>query len=135
MVQLSTQRHFLDARGTDEMLNLLVLTGLCLLGTGLFMASQRKRYRIRHTGTLVMAKVTRGQMWQDAPRADFSLQTRMIPFLGGGWWYEICAQWTDPHTGNTYMITSGAKKGLPGYQRGDYIPAYVSPYVEYLKLS
>ena len=56
MVQLSTRRHLLDARGTEEMLNLLVLTGLCLLGAGLFIASQRKRYRIRHTGTLVMAK-------------------------------------------------------------------------------
>ena len=126
MVQLSTQRHLLDARGTEEMLNLLVLTGLCLLGTGLFIASQRKRYRIRHTGTLVMAKVTLVRMWQDAP---------MPPLLGGRWWYEICAEWTDPHTENTYVITSGAKKGLPGYQRGDFIAAYVSPYGEYLRLS
>ena len=40
------------------MLHVLVLTGLCLLGAGLLIASQRKRYRIKHTGMLVMAKVT-----------------------------------------------------------------------------
>lgn len=122
-------------RGTEEVLHVLVLTGLCLLGAGLLIASQRKRYRIRHTGTLVMAKVTQVQRWQDAPRADFSLQMQMIPFLGGRWWYELRAEWTDPNTENTYVITSGIKKGLLGYQRGDYIPAYVSPYGNYLKLS
>ena len=55
--------------------------------------------------------------------------------LGGQWWYEIRAEWTDPHTENTYFITSGIKNGLPGYQRGEYIPAYVSPNGNYLKLS
>ncbi len=118
------------------MLIVLVLTGLlCLLGAGLFIENQRKRYRIRHTGTLVMAKVTQVQSWRDPPRADFSLRMMMIPFLEGRWWYEICAEWTDPNTEDTYVITSGVKKGLPRYQRGDHIPAYVSPYGNYLELS
>ena len=113
---------------------LLILGGL--FAVGLFVVSQWKRSRIRHTGTLVTAKVTQVQMWQDAPRADFSLQAKMIPFfLGGRWWYEIHAEWTDPHTEHTYVFTSGVKKGLPGYQRGDYLDAYVSPYGNYLKLS
>ena len=108
---------------------LIVLGGL--LAAGLCIVIQWKRSRIRHTGTLVTAKVTQVQMWQDAPRVDFS------PFLllGGRWWYEIRAEWTDPHTGNTYVFTSGVKKGLPGYQRGDYLAAYVSPYGNYLQLS
>ena len=53
----------------------------------------------------------------------------------GRWWYEIRAEWTDPQTGNTYVFTSGVKKGLPGYRRGDYLAAYVSPYGNYLQLS
>ncbi len=123
-------------RGTEEMPNVLILTGLvCLLGAGFLIVSQWKLYRIRHTGTLVMAKVTQVQSWQDSPRADFSLQRMMIPFLGGRWWFEIRAEWTDPHTDNTYVITSGVKNGLPRYQRGDHIRAYVSPYGNYLELS
>jgi hypothetical protein len=107
-----------------------------LLAAALFIESQWKRSRIsRHTGTLVTAKVTQVQMWQNAPRADFSLQSQMIPFLGGRWWYEIRAEWTDPHTENTYVFTSGVKKGLPGYQRGDYLVAYISPNGNYLQLS
>ena len=117
------------------MLHVLVLTGLCLLGVGLLIARKRKRYRIKHTGMLVMAKVTQVQSWRDSSRADFSLQMKMIPLLGGQWRYEIRAEWIDPHTENTYSITSGVKNGLPGYQRGDYIPAYVSPNGNYLKLS
>jgi len=80
-----------------------------------------------------MAKITQVQSWRDSARADISLQ--MIPFLGGRWWYELRAEWTDPHTGNTFVITSGLKKGLPRYQRGDHIPVYVSPYGNYLELS
>jgi len=55
--------------------------------------------------------------------------------LGGRWWFEIRAEWTDPHIDNTYVITSGVKDGLPRYQRGDHIPAYVSPCRNYLELS
>ena len=113
---------------------ILIVLGT-LLAMGLFIVSQWKRYRIRHTGTLVMAKVTQVQMWQDAPRADISLQSKMIPFLGGRWWYEIRAEWIEPHTQNTCVITSGIKKGLPRYQRGDHIPLYVSRYGNYLELS
>ncbi len=94
---------------------LIVLLGL--LGAGLFIVNQWKRSRIRRTGTLVMAKITQVQSWRDAARADISLQ--MIP----------------SHTENTFVITSGLKKGLPRYQRGDYIPVYVSPYGNYLELS
>ena len=112
---------------------LIILGGL--LAAALFIGSQWKRSRIRRTGALVTAKVTQVQMWQDAPRANFFLQSKMIPFLGGQWWYEIRAEWTDPHTEDTYVFTSGVKKGLPGYQRGDYLDAYVSPYGNDLKLS
>ena len=106
-----------------------------LLAASLFTMSQWKHYRIRHTGTPVPAKVTRVQMWRDGVRADISLQSKAIPFPGGRWWYEICAEWTDPHTERTYVFTSGIKKGLPGYKRGDFLTAYVSPYGTYLELS
>ena len=84
-----------------------------------------------------MAKVTQVQSGRDPPRVDFSHQMQMIPFLvlGGRWWYEIRAEWTDPNTEDTYVFTSGVKKGLPRYQRGDYLPAYVSPKGNYLELS
>ena len=121
-------------KGAVDMSTTLVLIVLLgLLGAGLFMVKQWKRYRIRRTGTLVMAKITQVHSWRDSARADISLQ--MIPFLGGRWWYELRAEWTDPHTGNTFVITSGLKKGLPRYQRGDHIPVYVSPYGNYLELS
>ena len=112
---------------------LIVLGGL--LAAGLFLLSQWKRYRIRHTGTPVTAKVTRVRMWRDGARADISLQSKMIPLQEGQWWYEITAEWTDPHTENTCVFTSGIRKGLPEYQRGDFLDAYISPYGTYLKLS
>ena len=59
----------------------------------------------------------------------------MIPFLGAGTSYEILAEWTDPHTGSSYVFTSGIKRGLPRYQRGDYLAVYVSPHGMYLKTS
>src|SRR5260370_42388349 len=121
-------------KGTGDMSTTLVLIILVgLLGAGLFMVNQWKRSRIRRTGTLVMAKVTQVQSWRDSARADVSLQ--MIPFLGGGWGYALRAEWTDPHTGNTYVITSGLKKGWPRYQGGGHLPVYVSPYGNYLELS
>ena len=122
--------------GVDDMSITLVLIALgTLLATGLFVSSQWKRYRIRHTGTLVTAKVTQVQMWREGARADISLQSKMTLNQAGQWWYEIRAEWTDPHTENTYVFTSGIKKGLPGIQRGDFLDAYVSPYGTYLKLS
>lgn len=114
------------------MLSVLILIGLvCLLGAGFLVASQMKGYRIRHTGTRVLAKVTQLETWQDP------LHTQMLPFfvLGGRWRYEIRAEWTDPNTQDTYVFTSGVKKGLPRYQRGDYLPAYVGPKGNYLALS
>jgi hypothetical protein len=108
--------------GGDEMSSTLVLMVLAgLLIAALFIGSQWKRARIRHKGTLVTAQVTQVQMWQDAPRADFSLLPKMIPFSGVRWRYEIRAEWTDLHTKDTYVFTSGVKKGFPGYQRGDYL--------------
>lgn len=122
--------------GADTMSTTLILIVLGgLLAASLFKVSQWKRYRIRYTGTLVTVKVTQVQMWQDAPRADFSLQSKIIPFLGERWRYEICAEWTNPQTGNTYVFMSGIKNGLPKYQRGDHLSAYISPYGNYLKLS
>lgn len=111
---------------------LIILAGL--LATGLFLASQWKRYRIRRTGKRVMAKVTRVKMWQEAPRADFSFQSQMIPAFGDRWRYEIRAEWTNPCDENTYIFTSGVKNGLPGHQQGDYLTAYVSSYGTYLSI-
>ncbi len=53
------------------MLNLLFLTGLCLLGASLLITSQWKRYRIRHTGKLVMAKVIQVRSWEDSAFQGF----------------------------------------------------------------
>ena len=114
------------------MLILLVLTGVaCLIGASFLIANQRKRYRIRHTGVLVTAKVTQVKRWQDRPRANFNFEL----LAGGRWCYEICAEWIDPVTGNTCVITSGAKKGRPRYRRGDNVPVYVSLYGNLLVLS
>ena len=113
---------------------LIILGGL--LAAYLFIASRWKRYRIRRTGTMVMAKVTEGRCWQDMlARADYSLQKTMTPFGNGRWRYEISAEWTDPNTGKSYVFTSGIKNGLPLYQRGDYLTAYISPRGTYLELS
>ena len=118
------------------MLTILVLAVLGdLLVAALFIGSRWKRSRIRRTGTLIKAKVIEVQMGQDASRVEFSHQTKMISFLGERKWYEIRAEWTDPRTEHTYVFTSGVKKGVPGYQRDDYVDAYVSPYGNYLKLS
>lgn len=114
------------------MLILLVLTGLvCLTGASFLFANERKRYRIRHMGTLVTAQVIHVKCWQDPPRANFNFEM----LTGGRWWYEISAEWTDPDTGKAYVISSRAKKGRSRFQRGDRIPAYVSPYGNLLELS
>ena len=112
----------------------LILVG-GLLATDLFIGSLWKRYRIRQTGTMVMAQVTAVQSWQDMLwRADYSLQKTMPPFVNGRWRYEISAEGTDPTTGKSYVFASGIENGLPPYQRGDYLPAYISPRGTYLEL-
>jgi hypothetical protein len=84
---------------------------------------------------MVMAKVTEVRSWQDMlARADYSLQKTMPPFVNGRWRYEISAEWTDPNTWKSYVFTSDIKNGLPPYQRGDYLPAYISPRGTYLEL-
>jgi hypothetical protein len=113
----------------------LILVG-GLLAAGLFIASTWKRYRIRQTATMVMATVTEVRSWQDLlSRADYSLQKTMNPFVNGRWRYEISAEWTDPNTGKSYVFTSGLKNGLPPYQCGDSLPAYISPRGTSLELS
>ena len=112
----------------------MILGGL--LAADLFIASKWKRYRIRQTGTMVMAKVTGGRSWQDMlARADYSLQKTMLPLVNGRWRYEIIAEWTDPNTGKSYVFTSDIKNGLSPYQRGDSLPVYISPHGTYLELS
>ena len=112
---------------------LIVVGGL--LAAGLFIASRWKRYRIRQTGTMVMARVTEVRSWQDMlSRADYTLQKMMMPFVNGRWRYEISAEWIEPHTWKSYVFTSGIKNGLPPYQRGDYLPAYISSRGTYLEL-
>ena len=111
----------------------LILVG-GLLAAGLFIASRWKRYRIRQTATMVMATVTEVRSWQDVlARTDYSLKT-MSPFVNGRWRYEISAEWTDPTTWKSYVFTSGIRNGLPPYQRGDSLPAYISPRGTYLEL-
>ena len=113
---------------------LVVLLVGGLLAAGLFIASRWKRYRIRQTATMVMANVTEVRSWQDLlARADSSLKT-MPPLVNGRWRYDMSAQWTDPHTGKSYVFTSGIRNGLPPYQRGDSLPAYISPRGTYLEL-
>ena len=125
----------LKQAGADTMSTTLVLILVGgLLAAGLFIASRWKRYRIRQTGTMVMANVTEVRSWQDMlARADYSLKT-MSPFVNGRWRYEISAEWTDPNTWKSYVFTSGIKNGLPPYQRGDSLPAYISPRGTYLEL-
>jgi hypothetical protein len=111
----------------------LILVG-GLLAAGLFIASRWKHYRIRQTGTMVIATVTEVRSWQDLlSRADYSLQ-KMNPYVNGRWRYEISAEWTDLNTGKSYVFTSGLKNGLPPYQGGDSLPAYISPAGTYLEL-
>jgi hypothetical protein len=106
-----------------------------LLAAGLFLASGWKRYRIRQTATMVMATVTEVRSWQDRlARADYSLQKTMSPFVNGRWRYEMSAEWTDPTSGKSSVFTSRIKNGLPPYQRGDSLPAYISPRGTYLEL-
>src|SRR5258708_33970734 len=122
--------------GVDHMstTRVLIIVG-GLLAADLFIASRWKRYRSRQTGTMVMANVTEVRSWQDMlSRADYSLQKTMMPFVNGRWRYEISAEWTDPHTGKGYVFTSGIKNGLPPYQRGDSLPADISPLGTYLEL-
>jgi hypothetical protein len=123
--------------GADKMSTTLVVIIVGgLLAADLFIASRWKRYRIRQTATMVMAKVSEVRSWQDMlSRADSSLQKTMHPFVNGRWRYEMSAQWTDPNTGKSSVFTSGIKNGLPPYQRGDYLPAYFSPRGAYLELS
>ena len=51
------------ADGMSTTLVLIVLGGL--LAVGLFIVSQWKRYRIRHTGTRVMAQVIQVDSWDE----------------------------------------------------------------------
>src|SRR6266567_423046 len=100
--------------GADTMSTTLVLIIVGgLLAAGLFIASRWKRYRIRQTGTMVMANVTEVRSWQDMlARADYSLQKTMPPFVNGRWRYEISAEWIDPNTWKSYVFTSDIKNGL-----------------------
>src|SRR5258708_28731635 len=93
--------------GADTMSSTLVLIIVGgLLAADLFIASRWKRYRIRQTGTMVMANVTEVRSWQDMlARADYSLQTTMMPFFNGRWLYEITAEWTHPITWKGYLFS------------------------------
>jgi hypothetical protein len=104
----------------------------CFIITGLFATNQWKHYRIRRTGTLVTARVTQVSYWQDSLTSDVSVQAKMLPLFGERWEYELVAEWTDPRTEETHTLTSGRKRGLPSYQRGDTLSAYISPVGNYL---
>jgi len=111
---------------------LLFILMLLLIAIGIFATNQWKHYRIRLTGTLVTARIIQVSYWQDSLTSDVSLQAKMLPLFGERWEYELLAEWTDPHTEETHTITSGRKRGLPSYQRGDTLSAYISPAGNYL---
>jgi hypothetical protein len=117
-----------------DMFMLLFILIIALIITGMFAADQWKHYRIRRTGRLVQARIIQVSYRQNASTADFSLQTRAIPLFGEKWEYELLAEWTDPGTEETLTIASGRKRGVPRYQQGDLLAAYVSPTGNYLVL-
>ena len=116
-----------------DTLDWIVIVGLVV--AGVFVSNQWKYYRIRRSGTQVMAKVIRVDSWQvDSPNNAYVPAITAMPHSGGGWEYEVSAEYTDARTGQQVVIKSGRKKGLPRYQRGDYLAAYVSPRGNYLQL-
>ena len=116
-------------------ITLLWIVLVCLLVIGLFVAKQWNHYRIRKTGTCVLAEVIQVRSSQDLSLSrDISPQIGAIPLVGGRWEYEIVAQWKDPQTGETHLLTSGRGKGLPKYQQGDHLSAYISSKGNYLVL-
>jgi hypothetical protein len=116
-----------------DTLDWIIVVGLVVVGV--FVSNQWKYYRIRRMGTRVMAKVIRVDSWQvNFPGQAIVPAITAMPLIGGGWEYEVSAEYTNPDTGENALISSGRKKGLPRYQRGDYLPAYVSPRGNYLQL-
>jgi hypothetical protein len=112
---------------------LIILVCLFGAGTVLFIVNEWERYRIRSTGTRVMAKVIQVHSWQENSFAlDISPNT--MPLIGR-WNYEVITEYTDPRTNETHTSMSGRRTGLPKYQRGDYLPAYISPRGNYVELS
>jgi hypothetical protein len=123
-----------NAQGVDAMnVMFMVILVVALICSVVFIGEQRKKYRIRKTGLRVMAKVICVSAWQESTTKDYSLQTRWLPIFNDGWRYEISAEWIDPKNGDNYVFTSGRKKGLPSSKQGDYLPAYISPFGNYLE--
>jgi len=112
----------------------LILPGLAILLAGSSIMNWIKRSRIRRNGTCVMAKVIQVHSWNNSVVQGNSLLPKFVPLLTAGWQYEIIGEWTDPSTNETYSISSGRKNGLPKYQRGDMLSAYISPEGNYLEL-
>jgi hypothetical protein len=79
-----------------------------------------------------MAKVTQVHSWQETPRAGFFVKNIIF---GDEWWHELRAECIDPNTEHMCVIESGINKGFSRFQRDDFIPAYISPNGNYLKLS
>ena len=116
-----------------DTLDWIVIVGLVI--AVVFASNQWRRYLIRRSGTQVMAKVIRVDSRQvDSPNNAYVPAITAMPHSGGGWEYEVSAEYTDTHTGQQVIIKSGIKKGLPRYQRGDYLAAYISPRGNYLQL-
>ena len=115
-----------------DTLDWIVIVGLVI--AVVFASNQWRRYLIRRS-TQVMAKVIRVDSRQvDSPNNAYVPAITAMPHSGGGWEYEMSAEYTDAHTGQQVIIKSGIKKGLPRYQRGDYLAAYISPRGNYLQL-
>ena len=113
---------------------LILILVIVLLCFSIFMARQIKRYKIKRVGTQVMAKVVEVHSWQEPTIKDYSIQSKPVPLVTGGWQYEVIAEWANPTNEQTYIFTSERKKGLPSSKKGDYLPAYISPKGNYLEL-
>lgn len=115
-------------------IGMILLILLFLLGAGLFVANLRTNFLVRKTGKRVIAEVIVVRCWQEPSNSWASMSVGTVMPLMPSWQYEIVAQWKEPGTGDSYVISSGRRKGLPGCRRGDHLSAYVSPYGNYLVL-
>ncbi|GCE06876.1 hypothetical protein [Dictyobacter aurantiacus] len=86
-----------------------------------------------------MAEIVQIRSWQEPPDNGgfFPAAGRGSLLWGGGpkWYYEIIAECKDATTGETHTISSGSRKGLAPYRRGDYLPAYINPKGNLLEVS
>lgn len=107
------------------------LVGVVLLVILILTKEHQRRRIIRRSGTKVVAKVTQVRTWTEGQIKDYSTEAGPI---GGKLRYEVIAEYLDPSTMELCMVSSGIKNGLPNYQQGDSVTAYISLKGNYLEL-